>query len=323
MTPTERTSRHAQCAFTLMELLIVVSVIALLAAILLPAMGRARASARTTVCATHQRQIVTAIAMYTTANADVFPAAYAYKGTTLANGKQWPDTPIAGIEHWSAMLIRDRAATLETFTCPSMAERGLPPANPSPDDRRSGQIYWIARVGDDQAGRCAYTVNEALCPRNRWVEGFDDAITVSRSVRLCVVDGGTILAAEWNADWQRVSRPADGGAISQSHLPVNGFLGLGPMGGADRSDMNRIGTPHPCFGDYRRVTPGDLSCDQNVPGVSRLDWLARHHAIGSATGGAFGFVDGHVEVRSIADTVEPFLWGDRCWSIGESVPMGL
>ena len=56
-------NRHS--GFTLLELLVSVSIIALLAAILLPAIMQARASTRRTVCLSNLRQWTLAVRMYT------------------------------------------------------------------------------------------------------------------------------------------------------------------------------------------------------------------------------------------------------------------
>ena len=55
--------------FTVTELIIVVSVIAIIIAIVIPAVGRVRASARTVKCITNQRQIALACTSYSTSNA--------------------------------------------------------------------------------------------------------------------------------------------------------------------------------------------------------------------------------------------------------------
>ena len=51
--------------FTMIELLVVIAIVALLIGILLPALGHARASGRAVVCASNQRQLVTAFTLYT------------------------------------------------------------------------------------------------------------------------------------------------------------------------------------------------------------------------------------------------------------------
>jgi prepilin-type N-terminal cleavage/methylation domain-containing protein len=60
--------------FTLVELLVVIAVIGVLAALLLPAVSKAKSSARRTTCLNHLRQIGLAVRMYVDDMGDVGPA---------------------------------------------------------------------------------------------------------------------------------------------------------------------------------------------------------------------------------------------------------
>jgi prepilin-type N-terminal cleavage/methylation domain-containing protein/prepilin-type processing-associated H-X9-DG protein len=89
-----RGSREDRLAFTLVELLVVIGIIALLISILLPALSRANDSARTIKCASNLRQIGAAVVLYAQENKGmIFPH---------RNWGRWQDrtTPSMQIDPW-------------------------------------------------------------------------------------------------------------------------------------------------------------------------------------------------------------------------------
>lgn len=85
--------------FTLIELLIVVVIIMILAAMLLPALNKARARSLQNSCIGNQKQIMSAIMLYVTDFNDRTPPlnlADSFSGTNPSRSKNW----------WSNLLIR-------------------------------------------------------------------------------------------------------------------------------------------------------------------------------------------------------------------------
>src|SRR6267142_2081886 len=104
--PTLQSSHPNRHAFTLVELLVVIGIIALLIAILLPALNKARDQAYTVKCLANLRQIGQAAVMYSQDNKDqTLPAGYRDLG-----GGPYP----LGPEYWPTLLIYRKYIPLPT-----------------------------------------------------------------------------------------------------------------------------------------------------------------------------------------------------------------
>jgi prepilin-type N-terminal cleavage/methylation domain-containing protein len=89
-------------AFTLVELLVVISIISVLIALLLPSINSAREAARARLCLGNQRQIGIGFAYYVNANKEWWPDGPGYSYSTVT----WPDEPIWARVVAKAMEVR-------------------------------------------------------------------------------------------------------------------------------------------------------------------------------------------------------------------------
>ncbi len=65
--------KNSRSGFTLIELLVVISIIAVLMAVMMPALSKARAQAKKSVCGSNLKQIGTGVYMYAAENSGKFP----------------------------------------------------------------------------------------------------------------------------------------------------------------------------------------------------------------------------------------------------------
>lgn len=108
-------SRYAApAAFTLIELLTVIAIIGILAAILIPTVGRVREQARTTQCLSNLRQIGTAMLLYANENRNLLPLPL--NNTLTPAGAERSKTWSQKIIPYSGM---DRDTVRSRFNCPS------------------------------------------------------------------------------------------------------------------------------------------------------------------------------------------------------------
>jgi len=100
-------------AFTLIEILVVIAIIALLAAILFPVFSRARENARSKNCMSNERQIAMSLVQY-----------------KQDNDRRFPPLNDAGVDGWAANI---KLNSNQVFQCPSEGS----------DDTAGFTDYWL------------------------------------------------------------------------------------------------------------------------------------------------------------------------------------
>lgn len=338
--------------FTIIELLVVVSIIALLISILLPALAEARRDARAVTCSAQLHHVGQAVAIYNGRNKGMLPASYLYacdeKGNWRLKDQYYGFENPYGYIHWSYFMYNEGRVDEKSFQCPEIEHGGHPRTNPGPDP-----ADWVGSQMDDlqntssgqtqdkQATWMAYTSNAALMPRNKFFDTGDN-MRVNQFVNESAVRGAsrTILATEFAKQFNAVAEKKTDTTylLSKSHRSVHpfydrflgGFNVYASNTGKDRNLNTAVFYYGAIKPDSSQKAGGILEMgewentdniisDEYGSTINKLNAVGRHHpGTGPKEFGGtanFLFLDGHVDRDNVLQTMLKRQWGDRFYSI--------
>jgi prepilin-type N-terminal cleavage/methylation domain-containing protein len=195
MRPTSQDRRrwHRARAFTLIELLVVIGIIAVLIAILLPALNAARRQANTAKCASNMRQLALAVLSYTVSNKNALPPALVSADAADATSP-YPDG-----WYWAAELVKQHyidapnifigTTITKTYDSNSVFQC---PAGLSGEDQAPGLGTGNSNIGVNPVDPANSTgsYGAAVSPRT---DG-QDPYAVASWYQLCAVNTGNVKA---------------------------------------------------------------------------------------------------------------------------------
>ena len=115
---------HKKQAFTLIELLVVIAIIAILAAILFPVFAQAKAAAKKTVSLSNQKQIGTAVILYSSDYDDMLPETGWIGPCSDPGGVVGRNDSFSGVQSFLTGIY-PYSKNWQMLACPSDADKGV------------------------------------------------------------------------------------------------------------------------------------------------------------------------------------------------------
>ncbi|OXU15210.1 type II secretion system protein [Sedimentisphaera salicampi] len=192
--------------FTLIELLVVIAIIAMLMAILMPALGRVRRMAQQLVCGTNLSGLGKACVLYANDNDEDYPIAggkgdnswtsQGYMNDWNQVDKNWTDDDEVTVSASLYLLIREADVSPKQFVCPSSNQFEF--TGEKMDEGAGSNIVELTDIWDFGDGDGNLSSNSTESPRNccsyAYHYPYQDAANYSFPLTASSKSGKAVLA---------------------------------------------------------------------------------------------------------------------------------
>lgn len=289
--------RSSQRGFTLVELLVVIGIIAVLIGILLPALNKARESARITKCVSNLRSLGQAAVMYSMDNKNVFLPSVIWRNNVASDDVDyWPHLLVSRkyLPRQDIQSVNDPIAHNSVLVCPSVNE--WLQADGLVDGVRRAQSYVLEPAAAGQRPLFvdwAYGIN-GTSYRGNEVSAGNYADVPTKTLPSTAISFGTISAVPLKkrnltkhsselviffdgTEWNVWASPAHGTNIIRNR--INGWR----HGGWNAAKPDTTGRVNVAFADghcetlSRDQLPGKAAADAGAFTNSSPDEMVKRH----------------------------------------------